>query len=205
MRERLYTKPVFESAHDEVSPKSERLSEILAGGRRGRKANSGTENGSDKTNVSENGKNNVSRQSLFQSLDSFPSTENGEDEIPGEGSAEPEGRSINFDKLFGSFSTMLPGIVWALIASLLGREGEQASPAAMKTMTEGWKSFFDGCGVEYVGEGLSMKLRSPFWLLLIPVVATLAAVASEFGLSSLMEAKRQEQRAAETVPEPVSQ
>lgn len=205
MWQRIHAAPLSEISHDEVSPKSASLDDILAGSRRGRKASSGKEeNGNGKVIDFAEAKN-VSRNSLFQEINSFPSTENGEDEIPtGEG-VEPETRSLNFDKLFGSFATMLPGIVWALITSLLGREGEQASPAAMKTMTEGWKSFFDGCGVEYVGEGLHMKLKSPLWLLLIPVVATLAAVASEFGLSSIMDAGKKPQRPAEAVPEAVTQ
>lgn len=202
MWQRIHAAPLSEISHDEVPPKSASLDEVLAGSRRGRKASSGRE---ENGNGSAAAAKNVSRNSLFQEINSFPSTENGEDETPTGEDAEPEERSLNFDKLFGSFATMLPGIVWALITSLLGREGEQASPAAMKTMTEGWKSFFDGCGVEYVGEGLHMKLKSPLWLLLIPVVATLAAVASELGLSSIMDAGKKPQRPAQAVPEAVTQ
>lgn len=63
-------------------------------------------------------------------------------------------------------------------------------------MREGWETFFEACGLEYVGEGLHAKLTNPLWLLLVPVVATLAAIASEFGLISLFEKKIEEKAKA---------
>lgn len=97
---------------------------------------------------------------------------------------------------------MLPGIVWSIISTLMGREGERPSPESLKTMEAGWATFFKACGVEYIGEGLNLKLRSSFWLLLVPVVATLTAIVSEFNLASLLIPKT-EHRKPEQTTEPV--
>jgi hypothetical protein len=89
---------------------------------------------------------------------------------------------------------------WSLIAALLGKEGQEPSAKSKQIMEESWAKFFEACGFEYVGEGFHVQLKNPFWLLLLPIVGTLAAVASEFGLTALMTPK-QDEREAEKTPE----
>jgi hypothetical protein len=89
-------------------------------------------------------------------------------------------------------------MVWGLIAALLGKEGQEPSTKSKQVMEESWATFFEGCGFEYVGEGFNVQLKNPFWLLLLPIIGTLSAVASEFGLMALT---KQDEREAEKVPE----
>ena len=123
--------------------------------------------------------------------------------MPGiEGADAPEPKKVvAFDRLFSSMAEILPNIVWQLIMQLMGRENEQPSAPALRQMKEGWKTFFEACGVEYVGEGFHMELKSPLWLILIPIVATLGAIVSELGLASLFTEKRND-IPPERVPQP---
>lgn len=109
-----------------------------------------------------------------------------------EGSESPEPKKVvAFDRLFSSLASVLPNIIWQVIMQAMGRGEEQPSASALKQMKAGWETFFEACGVEYVGEGFHMRLKSPLWLILIPVVATLGAVASELGLGALVNPKKE--------------
>lgn len=77
--------------------------------------------------------------------------------------------------------------MWSIICTLTGKPDEPPSEKSMKKMELGWKKFFKAFGLEYVGEGMNIKLRSPLWLILMPLTATLAAFAAEFGLVTLFK------------------
>lgn len=176
---------------DEVPPKSASLAGFSATYGEGRRRKSGGA-----SSGQEVGQNTVDAgQHLFQDINTFPDTETGDpvEGVPGEDS--PEQKNVSFDRLFSSLSELLPGIVWSILCALLGKADEQPSSSALKKMREGWETFFKACGVEYVGDGFNVKLSSPFWLLLVPVVATLAAVAGEFGLLALFDKKPSEIKA----------
>src|SRR6185437_5141581 len=165
MREGPLFQTIAKKSCHEVSPKSANLCDASRS-RRGNESG----NGSASAKVSDDSGH------LFQSVGQFPSDETAPPGSAVEIPEEEEAQSVSFDKLFSSLSKIIPGIVWGLIMAAMGREGEKPSSESMKTMQDGWNTFFKACGVEYVGEGINVKLRSVWWLLLVPIVSTLAAI-----------------------------
>jgi len=194
LRQGTVHETVAQKSRREIPPKSFPLyGDIFARTRRARE-----ESGNSSNSEAQH----VSGSQLFSSLEQFPSDENA---APGSEAGEPnepeETRSISFDKLFSNLAKLIPEIFWGTITSVLGREGQQPSPKTKAIMEESWGKFFEACGVEFVGEGFNVKLRNPLWLLLLPVVGTLAAVASEFGLSAMLVKPHADAQAEAKQPE----